>query len=258
MKDKGHHAHKGRNARDIFLVSLLSFVVDRQCELARALVVVLAAAALTGCGRPTEVPLRPEQVLEFSALYSANCSGCHGEHGRHGVAQPLNDPTYLALVGNGRLRDVISRGVRGTPMAAFAKRAGGTLTDEQVGALADGLQRQWGSAERLVGVALPPYSADDAAARGAFPDARRGQVAYVIHCARCHGADGRGGPSAGSVVDEAYLALTSDQALRTTIITGRPDENIPGWREYVPGRPMTDQEISDVVAWLSLQRGNHD
>jgi len=38
------------------------------------------------------------------------------------------------------------------------------------------------------------------------------------------------------------------------IITGRPDFGAPDWRGNVPGRPMTDQDISDVVAWLSSQR----
>jgi hypothetical protein len=48
--------------------------------------------------------------------------------------------------------------------------------------------------------------------------------------------------------------LISDQGLRTIVITGRPDFGAPDWRGNVPGRPMTDQEISDVVAWLSSQR----
>jgi cytochrome c oxidase cbb3-type subunit III len=48
--------------------------------------------------------------------------------------------------------------------------------------------------------------------------------------------------------------LISDQGLRTLVITGRPDFGAPDWRGNVPGRPMTDPEISDVVAWLSSQR----
>jgi mono/diheme cytochrome c family protein len=59
---------------------------------------------------------------------------------------------------------------------------------------------------------------------------------------------------AGSVVDPAYLGLVSDQYLRTVVIAGRPDLGMPGFREYVPGKPMTPEEISDVVAWLASHR----
>ena len=31
-------------------------------------------------------------------------------------------------------------------------------------------------------------------------------------------------------------------------------DGAPDWRGYVPGRPMSDQEVSDVVAWLASQR----
>jgi len=56
------------------------------------------------------------------------------------------------------------------------------------------------------------------------------------------------------VTNASYLSLISDQGLRTIVITGRPDFGAPDWRGNVPHRPMTDQEISDVVAWLSSRR----
>ena len=40
------------------------------------------------------------------------------------------------------------------------------------------------------------------------------------------------------------------------VITGRPDFDAPDWRNNIPGHPMTDQEITDVVAWLASQRPN--
>jgi cytochrome c oxidase cbb3-type subunit III len=42
--------------------------------------------------------------------------------------------------------------------------------------------------------------------------------------------------------------------LRTLVIVGRPDLGAPDWRNNVPGKPMSSQEISDVVAWLAAQR----
>jgi cytochrome c oxidase cbb3-type subunit 3/ubiquinol-cytochrome c reductase cytochrome c subunit len=41
------------------------------------------------------------------------------------------------------------------------------------------------------------------------------------------------------------------------VIVGRADLGTPDWRGYVPGRAMTGQEISDVVAWLVAQRPTH-
>jgi hypothetical protein len=55
-------------------------------------------------------------------------------------------------------------------------------------------------------------------------------------------------------VNGSFLALLSDQELRTIVIVGRPELGAPDWRGDIPGKPMTAQEISDVVAWLGSQR----
>ena len=77
---------------------------------------------------------------------------------------------------------------------------------------------------------------------------------YGQQCAGCHGEDGRGGPKARSVVDPSYLALVSDQHLRTTVIAGRADLGMPDWRGYIAGRVLAPEDISDVVAWLASNR----
>ena len=46
----------------------------------------------------------------------------------------------------------------------------------------------------------------------------------------------------------------SDQGLRTIVIVGRPELGAPDWRGDVPGKPMSPQDVSDVVAWLAAQR----
>ena len=76
----------------------------------------------------------------------------------------------------------------------------------------------------------------------------------AAYCSSCHGADGRGGKRASSIVDGSYLALVSDQNLRTTVIVGRPELGAPDWRGDMPGNPMSPEEVSDVVAWLVAQR----
>jgi len=124
-------------------------------------------------------------------------------------------------------------------MSAFAEEHGGSLTAKQVSILADQIEVRWmGQQVSAAGLTLPTYSAQD------VPDADRGEAVFQIYCARCHTA-----------VDPSYLALVSDQALRTTVIVGRTDLGTPDWRSYVAGRAMKPQEISDLVAWLSAQRG---
>ena len=95
---------------------------------------------------------------------------------------------------------------------------------------------------------LPPYAADEAG------DAKRGANVYAFYCASCHGPGGRGGEKASSIVDGSYLALVSNQSLRTTVIVGRPELGAPDFRENFPGKAMSPADVSDVVAWLAAQR----
>jgi cytochrome c oxidase cbb3-type subunit III len=216
-----------------------------------ALAVAVAAVgcdSLPGKPRPAGSPRLPSQVMAFSVLYRDNCAACHGADGRLGASRPLNDPLYLAVVPRSRLRQVIANGVPGTLQPAFAQSAGGTLTDEQVDALVDGLLEKWGGAKPLRPAELPSYAAPPG-------NAARGKAVYTAACAGCHGADGQSAQSGGAITDASYLSLVSDQYLRTTVIAGRADLGMPDWRGYTPGQPLTGGQISDVVAWLIAQRG---
>ncbi|NIO10783.1 MAG: c-type cytochrome [Deltaproteobacteria bacterium] len=227
----------------------------------RLLLTLLVLGSLAGCdfmpGKPVlEKGMEPgAEVTNFNHLYTQNCAGCHGANGTLGAARPLNDPLYLALISPEDLRSHITTGVPGTTAPAFARQAGGKLTDRQIEMLVEGIRSRWGDAEKFKNVALPPYSLRDAVDKGSRSgEPGRGAVAYRTYCAQCHGAEGTGGPKGGSVADPAYLALVSDQSLRSSVIAGRTDLGMPDWRGYIPGKPMGDQEISDVVAWLSAKR----
>ena len=211
------------------------------------LLTVVACTRLPGKPGPgPEVP-RPDAVLDPVTLYRTNCAGCHGTDGQHGPAMVLSDPMYLAIANNETLRSTIANGRPGTAMSAFSKKQGGMLTDDQIDSIVRGIRERWGGSARI-GATPPPYQAKVPG------NPEQGEAVYATFCASCHGSNGQPGPKAGSVTDAAYLSLISDQGLRTLVITGRPDFGAPDWRGNVPGRPMTDQEISDVVAWLSSQR----
>ena len=191
--------------------------------------------------------IAPTKILDFDFLYGRNCSGCHGREGKGGLAIALNSPVYLALADDATIRRVTAGGVPGTAMPAFAQHSGGMLTDDQISVLIGGIRSRWANSDALRDADPPPYRTQSPG------DVERGAGAYGFYCASCHGPDGRGGP-AGAIVDDSYLGLVSNQNLRTTVIVGRPDMGAPDWRGNVPGKPMTPQDVSDVVAWLSAKR----
>jgi cytochrome c oxidase cbb3-type subunit 3 len=133
-------------------------------------------------------------------------------------------------------------------MPAFAQSAGGMLTDKQIDVITGGILSHWARKGILDGANPPSYSARTPG------NVALGEVVYGTYCASCHGLGGRGGPKGSAITNDSFLALASDQALRTIIITGRPELGAPGWRGNVPGKPMNDQEITDVVAWLASRR----
>jgi cytochrome c oxidase cbb3-type subunit III len=216
----------------------------------------LAAAFFicAGCGnlpgRPAmeSIPIDPDNVTDFNLLYKQNCSGCHGAEAKGGAALSLGDPVYLAIADDAHVRKAVTNGIPGTSMPAFAKSAGGALAESQVDIIVRGLRERYSKRDVLSGITPPAYFASESG------DAIRGAAVYETFCSSCHGLGGRGGAKASSIVDGSFLALLNDQELRTLVIVGRPDLGAPDWRKDIPGRPMSSQEISDVVAWLSSQR----
>jgi cytochrome c oxidase cbb3-type subunit 3 len=217
----------------------------------------LVVTLLSGCGAPhgqpskgTEV-LAPNEVSEFGTLYAENCAGCHGKEGKGGAAIALADPVYLAIADDAVIRKVIANGVRATAMPAFAQSAGGMLTEKQIDVIVREIRSRW-SRPGILGAANPPsYAAKSA---GIIP---RGELAYKTYCESCHGPGGQGTARGSSVTDDSFLALVSDQGLRTIVITGRPELGAPDWRGDVTGKPMSDQDITDVVAWLASRRSQN-
>jgi mono/diheme cytochrome c family protein len=217
---------------------------------AAAVLSLLLSACSSLPGRPnkdSEIQA-PSEVRDFTILYAENCAGCHGTDGRGGAAIALADPVYLAVVDESAMRKIIADGVRGTSMPPFAQSAGGILTDKQVDVISSGIRSRWSRPGILDGAVPPSYSAKAAG------DVQRGEASYTTYCSSCHGPQGQGGPKGSAITNDSFLALVSDQGLRTMVIAGRPELGAPDWRGNVTGKPMSDQEITDVVAWLASHR----
>jgi cytochrome c oxidase cbb3-type subunit III len=210
-------------------------------------------AALSGCGRLPGRPKEadrwkpPEANLDFADLYHENCLACHSNGQTLGASISMNNPPYLAIIPKETLRKIVAEGIPQTAMPGYSSKVGGLLTEDQINVIAEGIYN-WTKGHEVPTDNLPPYSAP-------LGDAERGEAVFAQNCASCHGSEGGGVQGkAGSVVDATFLSLVSDQYLRTVVIAGRPDLGMPGFRDYVPGKPMSAEEISDVVAWLSSRR----
>jgi cytochrome c oxidase cbb3-type subunit III len=187
--------------------------------------------------------VRPENVVSFDRLYKQNCSACHGENGSGGPALDLANPNYQALVDDESLRNSITSGLPGTEMPAFGESAGGFLTPQQVDVLISGMRSRWAHTDQRLHD-IPAYSSS------AIGNAVQGRQIFQVNCSSCH-LQGQ-----QKITDTSYLALVSDQSLRTIIIAGRPDLGQPDWKQVGPGRPLTDQDVSDIVAYLHSLRSD--
>ena len=97
------------------------------------------------------------------------------------------------------------------------------------------------------------------------------RIALGMNCVSCHGPEGTGGQVPGGFVDPVsgnrveYTAPPlnnvftrwDEEVVRFTIERGRPGTPMPAWGvEY--GGPMTEQMVTDVIAWLRTLRGNQE
>ena len=202
-----------------------------------------------GCDRKIGPPndqeelMRPENVASFDRLYKQNCSACHGQNGAGGPAIDLANPQYQALVDDATLRRWITSGMPGTQMPAFGESAGGFLTPLQVEVLVAGMRAHWGQKDH--GAAdMPPYSSSTAG------NVEHGLDIFRVSCSSCHQQGQQ------KITDASYLSLVSDQSLRSIVIAGRPDLGHPDWNQVRHGQPSTDQDVSDVIAYLHSLRSD--
>jgi cytochrome c oxidase cbb3-type subunit III len=219
---------------------------------ARAMLPLISLTLLVGslgCNRKVGPPndqdelMRPENVASFDRLYQQNCSACHGEHGSGGPALDLANPNYQALVDDASLKHWITSGTPGTQMPAFGESAGGFLTPQQVDVLVAGMRARWNHKDRTT-AEMPPYTSS------AVGNVKDGQDIFRISCLSCHQQGQQ------KITDASYLALVSDQGLRTIVIAGRPDLGHPDWKQVRHDQPLTDQDVSNVIAYLHSLRSD--
>jgi mono/diheme cytochrome c family protein len=73
---------------------------------------------------------------EGASIWSFNCAACHGADGEGVSAPALNSQQFLAEATNEQIELLVSVGVPGTQMSAYALDHGGPLTSEQIRSVA--------------------------------------------------------------------------------------------------------------------------
>ncbi len=134
-------------------------------------------------------------------------------------------------------------------MPAFAQHSGGMLTDDQIDVIVQRDSKPLGETGRSA-----RRQRSTLCGAGSRRSEARRRTSTPFTARRATAQTDTVGKRASSIVDGSYLALVSDQNLRTTVIVGRREWGAPDWRGDVPGKPMSPEDVSDVVAWLVAQR----
>jgi cytochrome c oxidase cbb3-type subunit 3/ubiquinol-cytochrome c reductase cytochrome c subunit len=222
--------------------------IPKQAPWLAVTALILLATACEPPGKPGPQVDETAAPMEFKVIYETNCAGCHGSNGRQGPGRVLNDPLYLTIATPAILTQVIEHGRPGTSMPPWAKSEGGTLNDEQIAVLVSGIEMNWKKPFNAHGTTIPAY--DGAGLTG---DAANGKKLFARNCYACHAQGGIAGP----INTGAYLSLSSNQNLRTSIIVGRPDFPkipMPNYSILKGGHALQDQDIADLVSYLSSLR----
>jgi len=209
-------------------------------------VAVASAGAAQGARRsgPGPSPQSSPQLQQGREVFVQFCAACHGERGDGKPASglklkpPAMDLTAFKL-SDSLIHRALEEGVLGTGMAAWK-----SLPAEQLSAVAAytatlGRDDELSSQGRL---------APDPALREA------GRRVYVVHCARCHGNDGKGDGSDASLLKPtpaSFAELRPSYAVAARVMAaGVPGSAMPAWPL------LTRAEVQAVTFYVrSFYRG---
>lgn len=226
----------------------------RRTGLLAVLLGMLSSCASAGAGQaaapfgpePTTASTRPisPQLQEGRQVFVQFCASCHGEHGDGKPASglklkpPAMDLTAFELSPS-FIQRVLEEGVLGTGMAAWK-----SLPADQLSAVT-AYTATLSHHDRLT----PQFRvAPDRVLQEA------GRRVYVVHCARCHGEDGKGdGPDASLLKPQAPSfgeMRPSYVAAARVIAGGVPGSAMPAWPL------LTRSEVQAVTFYIrSFYRG---
>lgn len=199
----------------------------------RLIPVVFLAAAVCGAQESTAALENPftsdADVARGERTFLSQCASCHGRDGRGGSGGPdVSTGRFRRASSDEGLFQIISKGVPGTNMPAFALNAGPTW---QVVAYLRSLGR----------------ARQNQSAAG---HARRGEPLYKANCARCHES---GGPDLTGVG-----ARRAWNELRQAVLDPQAEVSSQWWRMKAvlrDGRTITGVRLNEDTFSMQLRDG---
>ena len=231
-------------------------------KLCRVLPLIFSALLLNACNQkaeenpstsssttdamPTGVPVKFDASLvrKGEDLYKQNCIFCHQADaiGKPGFAPSLTNKEFLSVSSDKFLMGTIRDGRAGTGMPPFAH-----LGKKQVEAIVVYLR----SHSKLSNIAKLVDA--QPIAQG---DPRLGKLWFDQICSTCHGENGDGysAGSTGTAVGKAgFLNKVSDGFIRFTIVNGRSNTRMLGFKGPAAMADLTDKEIDDIITYLRTE-----
>ncbi len=190
-------------------------------------------------GKPVKID--PALAKKGEALYNQNCIFCHQADaiGKPGFAPSLTNKEFLSVASNKFLMGTIRDGRPGTGMPPFSH-----LGRKQVEAIVAYLRSH---------AKLPDVSEIVDAQPESHGDPRLGKLWFDQICSTCHGehGDGYSAGSTGTAIGKAgFLNKATDGFIRFTIVNGRSNTRMLGFKGPDAMANLTDKEIDDIISYL--------
>jgi cytochrome c oxidase subunit 2 len=194
---------------------------------------------------PVDWTVDPDKTIEGDpvngkALYATYCSACHGTHGEGynagGSGPGIGLPGFIDVVSDDYIFQTIKHGRIGTAMMPFSGAKGlANLSDSEIGDIIAHLRNA-----RHVD---PAVASLDKWVDPGDPD--KGKDVFQANCSACHQMEGHGlAGLAPSIRNRDFLAIASDEFIKSTIRGGRPGTAM------LPRPDLTESEVNHILAFL--------
>lgn len=203
-----------------------------------ALSSVLVMATLTP---PAVQAANSATITQGEQMFTQNCAMCHQADaiGKAGFAPSLSNKEFLSISSDKFLETTIRDGRVGTGMPPFAHM--GRANIKAIVAYLRTFAK------------LPDRSAQVDAQKEAHGDPRLGKTWFNEICSTCHGVKGDGyvaGGTGTAIGKAGFLSKVSDGFIRTTIVEGRSNTRMRGFRGPTALANLSDQEIDDIIVYM--------
>jgi mono/diheme cytochrome c family protein len=208
----------------------------------------------------------PKLVAAKSLFHSLGCRGCHQVNGVGGDDGPdlsragERDPgrtDFTHVAGERTVPNWFAEHFRSpATVVPGSKMPELGLSDEEIELLTHYMLSLRRSEEHEAHWPRDRVSAERFGQREFATD---GATLYGAFCAACHGTSGEGVRYTGTtpfpaIASPDFLAVASDEFLRTTIAHGRPGRRMPAWNELSGG--LRASEIESLIAHLRALGGD--